>query len=63
MLHGIMVLHLKLDWGKCVLPVSNCCRRAMVWFDWGWGNTSFWEGLVLLVYGGGVGFSSRQVMM
>jgi hypothetical protein len=57
-----MVLPLKTDQGKCVILVLNCRRKAMVWFDWGEGNTSFWEGLVM-VYGDGILFSSNQVAM
>jgi hypothetical protein len=42
----MIVLPLKLDRGKSVLLVSNCCCRAIVWFDLGGGgNTLFWEDL------------------
>ncbi len=38
------------------------CQRVLRLGEWGGGNTSFWEGLVL-VYRDGVGFSSHQVVM
>ncbi len=56
-LHGIMILPLNLDQGKCVLPVGPWCGLVG-----GRGNTLFWKGLVL-VYRDSVGFSSRLVKM
>jgi hypothetical protein len=41
-LSGIMVLPLKSDWGKCVIPALNCHHRTMVCFKGLVGNSNFW---------------------